>query len=303
MLTPLDLPTTKPSKMIFTFHPKEVNDSRLLSALRTAQMIARQLHSDLIAITLAAQADPSETLHFEEQVGESIETRFVIRPIEPEKSDVDIFLADPGLASAELIVIVTHLPKSPIAGIFDHFGQMLFETSQIPLLAIRAPEPPLESIRRILFASDVSSKEHFFFRQAVEWAKAFGAELIVTTSLAGPWLIDTTSIDGFGSVLAESDDQMTAQTRKAKATAKDWWQEASKLGVKTRFRIAAGLQKVASGSLEVANETGADLIVVRRTRSQGVISTVIFGGTLEDLLAISKLPILILASPNPELSI
>ncbi len=298
MLTPLDLPTTKPSKMIFTFHPKEVNDSRLLSALRTAQMIARQLHSDLIAMTLAAQADPSETLHFEEQVGESIETRFVIRPIEPEKSDVDIFLA-----SAELIVIVTHLPKSPIAGIFDHFGQMLFETSQIPLLAIRAPEPPLESIRRILFVSDVSSKEHFFFRQAVEWAKAFGAELIVTTSLAGPWLIDTTSIDGFGSVLAESDDQMTAQTRKAKATAKDWWQEASKLGVKTRFRIAAGLQKVASGSLEVANETGADLIVVGRTRPQGVISTVIFGGTLEDLLAISKLPILILTSANPELSI
>lgn len=284
-------------KTLFTFHPSSMNDPQLYQALQTAKFFCSRVGSPLVATTVARSAHSDLGRQFEGRLGEVLETHVILNNAASPPTDVERLWSDPVYAVAKAVVIVTHLPKSPMAKIFGHFGRNLLQVAKIPILAIRADAAVLTSIKRVLFLTDLSDDERFLFRQAREWARELKAELIITKSLLGPWPFAVQSADGFAGVVSEVSQKTIDDAHVAEKTGTRWCAEAIAAGVSAQFELVTGQPNVALGSIEAARDLGADLIIVSRKHRTNFATQIVadaFGATIEDLLATSTLPILIL---------
>jgi nucleotide-binding universal stress UspA family protein len=285
-------PTLNSPPLVFTFRPSTVNNAELANPLKTAKMLATKLGSELVATSISGEGHPEWSKDFQDASGEDIWTHFITRDETSHANAAVDLVSDKSLKHAEAIVVVTHLPKSPVAKLIRHFMTNLLSVTKYPVIAISAKSPALTDIKKILFITDLSKNEKQQYRRALKWAKKLEAEIVIGNCLLSPWELDKALSPGGISVVTTIDDQMMKDAHEAHQTAKVWINEASDVGVRASFEHVTGHLSVSSGMLEAAENLGADLIVVSRKNKSQLVATTL-GSTLMEILGSSSAPVLV----------
>jgi nucleotide-binding universal stress UspA family protein len=134
---------------------------------------------------------------------------------------------------------------------------------------------------KVIWATDGSEHADRAMLLAVQVAEADGAELHVVHIVEKLMSGRATGLDAFGNEL-----EIKAKVeQQAKAIA-------AENGLKIGIHVVAGLStRIADRIVEVANDTGADLIVVG-TRGHGALGSFVLGGVTQRLLHVSPCPVL-----------
>lgn len=143
--------------------------------------------------------------------------------------------------------------------------------------------------KRILCCTDFSENSEPALRLAADYAKAFGAELIIVH------VIDAGSFPAYVDWVGDEIDQIvsrstkTAETKLA-ALAKACSQTAK--DVKTQCVIGSPAEKI----VNLANDEGADLIVVG-THGRSGVKHLVMGSIARSVLRTAHRPVLIVEAP------
>lgn len=143
--------------------------------------------------------------------------------------------------------------------------------------------------KKILCCTDFSENSEPALRLAADYAKAFGAELIIVH------VIDAGSFPAYVDWVADEIDQIvsrsakTAETKLA-ALAKQCSQTAK--AVKTQCVIGSPAEKI----VNLANDEGADLIVVG-THGRSGVKHLVMGSIARSVLRTAHRPVLIVEAP------
>jgi nucleotide-binding universal stress UspA family protein len=134
---------------------------------------------------------------------------------------------------------------------------------------------------KVIWATDGSEHADRALPAAVEVAKGDGAEVHVVHVVEKLVSGRASGLDAFG-----NEDEIKAKVRdQATALARD-------NGVKTVVHVlAARTLKIADAIAEIADQVGADLIVVG-TRGHGAVGSLMLGSVTQGLLHISPCPVL-----------
>lgn len=288
-------PLLNSSTLIFTFRPRAVNDNHLAPALQTAKMLATKLKSELVAASVGGEVRQEWSKDFLEDSGENVWTQFILRDETSNANAAADLVSSRSGKSAEAVIVVTHLPKSPVAKIFQHFTSNLLSVVKYPVIAINAKSPSLTDVRKSLFVTDLSKEEKVQFRRALRWAKKLDVELVIGNCLLSPWELDRSVAPiGISSVIT-IDDKMMKDSHEAHKIANVWINEARDVGVRASFEHVTGHLSVSTGMLEAAKDLGADFIIISRKNKSKIVATLL-GSTLSEVLAGFSGPVMILPS-------
>ena len=247
--------------------------------------------------SVAEAGHPSWSNAFEANTGEEIRTHFIVRDELANANAAADLVTDRYCESAEAIVVVTHLPKSAAAKLFQHFTANLLSVAKCPVVAVNANAPILTNIKKILFITDLASSEKEQFRRALGWAKRFDAELVIGNCLLSPWELNQSALPRtvFDSTMI--DESMMKEAHEAHEKAGVLIEEARELGVRASFEHVSGHLSVSSGMLEAAKDLKADLIILSRNNKSRIVAALI-GSTVLEMLAEAFAPVMVL----PQLS-
>jgi nucleotide-binding universal stress UspA family protein len=148
--------------------------------------------------------------------------------------------------------------------------------------------------QKVIWATDGSENADRAMSTAVDVATTDGAELHVVHIVEKLLSSRASGMDAFA-----NEDQMKAKIR-AQADA-----IARKSGLATTTHISVGMtDRIGNRIAEIADDTGADLIVVG-TRGHGALGSLVLGGVTQRLLHVAHCPVLAVppsatrSSPSP----
>jgi nucleotide-binding universal stress UspA family protein len=146
--------------------------------------------------------------------------------------------------------------------------------------------------KKVIWATDGSANADRAMSTAVDVATTDGAELHVVHVVEKLFSNRASGMDAFA-----NEDQMKAKIRAQADTI------ARKSGLTTTTHIAVGVpDRIGNRIAEIADDTGADLIVVG-TRGHGALGSLVLGGVTQRLLHVAHCPVLAVppdaARPSP----
>lgn len=188
---------------------------------------------------------------------------------------------------ADLIALGTHR-RGDLAGMLvGSVGHELARKVDIPLLLLGVPsrsETP--TLRRVLVAVDTSERTPSTLASATRVLELGGRALVVHV-LPGP----VTSPTGFGGGEIETEGEAWTLLRNACA-------ELERTGRPTEMRLLSGGLPVADQLAAVAEDWGADVIVLGSRRPSD-IGGVVLGSVAHRLVRLSHQPVLLAEHPRP----
>ncbi|HYL08090.1 MAG TPA: universal stress protein [Candidatus Udaeobacter sp.] len=146
-------------------------------------------------------------------------------------------------------------------------------------------------IKHIVVGVDGSEHADFALQWAVRMASGMGSEVIAVYAISPPVYIDS----GFGYTPPVVQPQFDPEWRAAmkKEFESEWCKPLQESGVRYRTVMEDG--RPASVIGQVADETGADVIVVGR-RGRGEVAELLLGSVSHELVLHSKRPVLVISS-------
>lgn len=294
---------------ILAIDPFIAEGNGLRSAVDTAKTIAGALHSRVVAASVVSPDQLKWPTDFQEtwtqkfetlgkealekavnNLGERFETHVVCQPVHSTRESARALMHYAGSNKALALMVTTHVKRSTAGSLFGGFVSSVIACSTVPVLAINASAEPIKAIRKILFASDLFPNDEPALNTAIAWAKTTGAELIIANSLVTPVLADAVGMFGGWS---EIDSLMTEETKRAFQVGETWSKRAKDLGVTAKFMHVTGFFSVGEAVLKTAEEQNADLIIMSKKTESATVAALL-GSVAQDVLARTKLPLLLL---------
>ena len=143
--------------------------------------------------------------------------------------------------------------------------------------------------KKVLFCSDFSENSEPAKKVAVEYAVAFGADLLLAH------VVDWSGLPYYGESLGEQLDQILEHTeRTSMARLEELAKECANMGAKTQIFCRTGL--TAREIVSLANEQSADLIVLG-THGRTGVRHLVMGSVARSVLKTAHRPVLIVEAP------
>lgn len=205
---------------------------------------------------------------------------------------------------ADVIAVVANVKTKQSA---FGFISSLVSTSHKPVLAVNAKGPAISKVKTIVFASDYSDDCKKAFIKTLEFAKAWGARIVVVSKLYSE--VEYTSIASslYSPALMSCEPLMAQEETRAERESLKWQNIADLRNVRVDFQFTRRHGSVSWNVLRIAKAERADIIVV--VAQTGKYASLILGSITRQLLAKSKTPILVMRdieenvfSPKPNSS-
>lgn len=144
-------------------------------------------------------------------------------------------------------------------------------------------------VRKIVVGVDGSAHAAFALDWAVRMAKGMGAEVIAVFAISPPVYLDAGYTPPI--VLPQFDPVWRAEMKKEFEG--EWCKQLQDSDVRHRMIVADG--RAASVIAQVADEAGADVIVIGR-RGRGGVAELLLGSVSHELVLHCKRPVLVISS-------
>ena len=172
------------------------------------------------------------------------------------------------------------------------FISSLIHQSPLPVLALNANAPAINSVQTLLVATDFSAEGLKAFKEAIQLAQITKAKLVlvhVFTTLVNETMVASAGLaGGWNNVEA----YLYNEQGRIKAKAKRWIAKAQDQGVSASFELIGNCLSVSSAILKSADKNRADLIVV--TEKVGPWASIVLGSVTRDILASAEQPVLVM---------
>lgn len=212
--------------------------------------------------------------------------RLLLQPKLSLASTVEVFLRYAQECGAELIGVGTTTRSAVERFFLGSFAETMMLKSSIPLLIANPTMPAAPTLKRALFATDLSESSRTAFATFLPTAKALGARVVLYTK--GEFAMPTEGIP----VMALSSnyrDYLQPDTEARAQHAQKWIDEASRAGVKATLIVDEKLGTTSAGIIAAAKREKVGLIAL--AARSGPVASAMLGSVSRQVVRRAPIPV------------
>ncbi len=297
-------------KFVVAIDPFSKPSVPTLRAMKTIRSLASQSHAKLQSVAVVSPELLDWPRDFTEPVAELVDKAAVelirkrqkqlkVKFDESPETIMQVFRSTRGTmqavrnfanaSNADVIAVLTNVKTNQSA---FGFVSSLVSTSNTPVLAVNAKGPVVSKVKIIVFASDYSDDCKKAYIKTLDFAKEWGARIIVVSKLYTSFEYSSVASTLFTPAMLAYEPMLAQEEAAAEREAQQWQKIADLKQVKVDFEFTRKSGTVTDNILRIAKLKKADLIVV--VAQTGKYASIILGSITRQLLAKSKTPVLVM---------
>ncbi len=208
------------------------------------------------------------------------------------RGDVKKLALDAEKQHRSLIVVQTHARKGLDRFLLGSFAESLLMFSKVPVLCVNPHTTPPDSIRRILFPTDLSGNSKSAFVKLVNRCKRWGAQLVIAHKLPDPIEpIVQSGVYMAGGGWITLSQYFEKESTERKQQLQVWQEEALAAGVQASIEIIDQPGLVGDAVLQMAENSDIDVIAL--CSQSGPVSSIITGSVARQIVRRAHCPVLV----------
>lgn len=193
---------------------------------------------------------------------------------------------------AQMIAVNTHGRRGFRRLMLGSFAELLLTHSNIPLLTVNPNTQVSDKLETIAFATDFSDHSKRSFQKVIKWAKLRNLKLKVlhTFNFSTSFLPPAYSGLTVSAELVDEAWAMAEEDQKKEGT--KWVHAARDVGVDAELAFSNRPGALGEKIVELCNESKADIMAM--SVAHGPLSIAFLGGSIRDVLATSRCPVILI---------